>query len=447
MFFRKLETTGLAHYSYIVGSEGEAIIIDPMRDSRKYLEVLKEEGLQLKYIFETHRNEDYITGSPELSKITGASIYVSGEDDLEYKFGKYLYDGDIFKFGDCSLHALHTPGHTKGHMAYVLYEQNRKNPYMVFTGDLLFMGDVGRTDFYGEENLEKMTGLMYDSLFKKLLPLGDEVIVNPAHGEGSACGDNMDDRPITTIGYERQNNPKLQLKDKEEFIKNHGKMRIKPRYFEKMEICNLEGAPFVYYQDKLEPIDYSELKEEYVIVDLRAPEAYLAAHIPGSYFLSLGNLASFLGTILNTETPIVFLAEDDDINILREAYWTAKRIGFDHIVGYLRGGIRGFINNGEKWRCLQSMSAENYCTVDDGIKINILNVEKVEDIGTEENGVLKLPLKVLYKNLELLDKNQLIHIICNSGNTATTAGSYLVNRGYNVVVIAGGMQAIKKVCR
>lgn len=443
MFFKKLETKGLAHYSYLVGSGNEAILIDPMRDSRKYTEILKEEGLQLKYIFETHRNEDYISGSKELGEITKATIYTSGEDYLEYEYGEKVYNGNDFTFGECIITALHTPGHTEGHMCYVLNEKGREEPFMVFTGDLLFMGDCGRTDFYGEDRLEEMTGKMYDSLFNKLLPLGDHVIVHPGHGNGSACGDAMEERPFTTLGYERIYNPKLQL-SRDEFIKKHGKMRIKPRYFEKMEICNLEGAPFVSSIDTLKPVSFDEIPESMALVDLRFPQSFLEAHIPGSYFLSLGNLASFLGTILDTEIPLVFIAEGDRLDDLKFAYWTAKRIGFDHIVGFLKGGVQAYINSGKEYESIPSISAKDYLELDNPYTINILNVEDLSEIGEIEDGKMKLPLKVIYKNLDLLDKEKTIYIQCNSGNTATTAASYLIQRGYDPVVIAGGRIALEK---
>ena len=444
MFFKKLETEGLAHYSYIVGSNGESIIVDPMRDSNVYLDVFKEEGLKLKYIFETHRNEDYISGSKELSESTGAKVLISGHEDLGYEYGEKIYDGDEVEFGELIIKGLHTPGHTKGHMAYVLIEKEKDNPYMVFTGDCLFMGDVGRTDFYGKENLEEMTGLIYDSIFNKILKLGDGVIVNPAHGNGSACGDSMDERPITTAGYERLNNLKLKYTNKDDFIKNHGKMKIKPRYFEKMEICNTKGADFVNCDGELKPLKFSEINSEHTLVDLRSPQAFAESHIPGSYFLSPGNLASFLGTILDTESNLVFIAQDDNLDIIERTYWTARRMGFDNIAGYLKGGVQGFINSAKDWDRIKTIRATDYCNLEDKITLDIRGVDNLEEIGKSSEDYYKIPLKVLYKDFDILPKDKSIYILCNSGNTATTAASFLVQRGYDVVVIAGGYQAVKR---
>lgn len=445
MFFEKIETEGLAHYSYIIGSQGRAVLIDPMRDPKRYIDILKREGLQLKYIFETHRNEDYITGSIQLSELTGAEVFISGYEDLGYVYGQDIYDGDKYVFGDCTIKALHTPGHTKGHMSYILYEDNRDNPYMIFTGDCLFVGDIGRTDFYGEENLEEMTSLMYDSIFNKILPLGDDVIVNPAHGNGSACGDEMDERPSTTIGYERINNPKLQFLDKDEFIKNHGKMRIKPIYFEKMEVCNVKGAPYVNFDDRLKPINYNDLDSEWKIIDLRSPHAFASAHIPGSLYISMDNLASYLGNLLDTETNLVFLAENDDLDILKEAYWTSKRIGFDNVKGFLVDGIDGYVNCGHCWDELETVNGIEYKNIEDKFTLDIRNVDNLSDIGKVKDNKIFIPIKVLKKEYKKMDKNKKIYILCGSGKGATTAASFLKDKGYEVVVIKGGQMAINRI--
>jgi len=245
MYFKKIETQGIAHYSYMVGDEDFIAVIDPVRDVGIYMQEARKAGMRIKYILETHRNEDYVSGARELSEKTEAPIYVSGHEDLGYVFGEKIEDGFELEIGKVKLKAIHTPGHTIGHLSYALYERDKLNPYMVFTGDCLFMGDAGRTDFYGKSNLEKMTGLLYDSIFEKLLPLGDEVLMFPAHGAGSACGESMDERPFSTIGYERRHNKLLQVDSKGQFIDDFAKMRIKPRYFEKMEELNVKGADFV----------------------------------------------------------------------------------------------------------------------------------------------------------------------------------------------------------
>jgi len=212
VFFKQIKTEGLAHFSYLIGDGKEMAVIDPRRDIEIYLEEARKAGMNIKYVFETHRNEDYIAGSLEIQEKTDAKVYISGHEDLGHVYGEKLYDGDTIKVGGLTIKGIHTPGHTLGHTSYGLYEEDHEKPYMIFTGDCLFMGDLGRTDFYGEENLEKMTGLLYDSVFNKLMSLGDEVLVFPAHGAGSACGDSIDERPYTTLGYEKSNNSQLQVR-------------------------------------------------------------------------------------------------------------------------------------------------------------------------------------------------------------------------------------------
>ena len=242
MLFKRFESEGLAHYSYLIGDGNQAVVIDPRRDCDVYVQVASEEGLRITHVLETHRNEDYVIGSVELASRTGAVIHLSAHDDLDYGYGERIRDGETLKIGRLKLKALHTPGHTLGHMSYLLYDPDGV-PWMIFTGDALFAGDVGRTDFYGRDRLEEITGLLYESLFHKILPLGDEVILCPAHGAGSVCGTAIAERTWTTIGLERKHNLKLQYADKADFVEHVGRMLEYPPYFRMMEKLNLEGPP------------------------------------------------------------------------------------------------------------------------------------------------------------------------------------------------------------
>ena len=187
MLFERFESKGLAHYSYLIGDGNQAAVIDPRCDGDVYVQTAGQEGMRITHILETHRNEDYVTGSVELASRTGAVIHHSAHDDLDYGYGEAIRDGEVLRIGRLKLEALHTPGHTLGHMSYLLYDPEGA-PWVIFTGDALFAGDVGRTDFYGRDRLEEMTGLLYESLFHKILPLGDQVVLCPAHGAGSVCG-------------------------------------------------------------------------------------------------------------------------------------------------------------------------------------------------------------------------------------------------------------------
>lgn len=242
MLFERIESEGLAHYSYIIGSEGEALVIDPRRDCQIYVEKALKNGFNIKNILETHRNEDYVIGSLELSDRTDAKIW-HADSQLDYGYGNEVEDGQTWEVGRFTLEAIQTPGHTPGHMSYVLYGQDDK-PWIVFTGDALFAGDVGRVDLADPDKKEEMADLLYDSIFNKILPLGEEVIVCPAHGSGSVCGATIEDRPWTTIGIEKELNPHLQYSSREEFVENVASILERPPYFKKMERLNKEGPPY-----------------------------------------------------------------------------------------------------------------------------------------------------------------------------------------------------------
>lgn len=443
MFFKKVETEGLAHYSYMIGDKHDIAVIDPMRDVEVYMHEARKAGMRIRYIFETHRNEDFVIGSMELAEKTGATIYISDHEDLGHVYGEKIQDGFELEIGEITIKAIHTPGHTLGHLSYAVYEDGVEEAYMVFTGDCLFMGDLGRTDFYGEENLEKMSGLLYDSVFEKLLPLGDHVLLCPAHGAGSACGDAMDERPYSSLGYEKSTNKLLQLGSKEAFIEKFARMRIKPRYFDRMEELNVEGADFVRNEVVLHTLtvdEVAEMKDDIVLIDARTKEGYIGGHIPGSIYLPKGNLTAFLGSIYLPEDRIAFVI-DGQVGEMEEIYWYCRRMGFDNIVGYLPDGIEMWQKKGHEVDQLETISAKAYKEMpkgDDFILLDIRDYNEMEKRDPNENKV-NIPLKSLYENLDKLDKGKKIYVLCGSGNRATTAAAYLKVNGYDAVVITGGV--------
>lgn len=442
MIFETVESKGLAHFSYLVGAEGEAFVIDPRRDVQIYLDLAMENGLNITHIFETHRNEDYVSGSMELQSLSGATVYLSAHEALGYVYGEKIDDGTTFSIGGMTLKSLHTPGHTLGHMSYVLYEADEKTPYLVFTGDCLFMGDLGRTDFYGEENVEKMTGLLYDSVFSRLLPLGDHVLMFPAHGAGSACGDQMDDRPFATLGYERLTNPHLQAKSKEAFIDSFASMRIKPRYFSLMEVLNVKGAPFVGDTASVPAIAPEDLKDDHVLLDVRSKEAFFGGHIEGSYFLSPANLSTFLGTLFEADTKIVLVSDEPDASFLEEIRNQMLRIGFDHLEGYLAGGVDSLLKEGESAKRLPTIPGETlHEKENDFLVLDIRDDEEVP--AWLEDKTRRIPLQKLYKEFSSLDKKKPIYVLCASGNRSATAASFLQHEGYDAAVILGGIHTLE----
>ncbi|MDP2814622.1 MAG: rhodanese-like domain-containing protein, partial [Erysipelotrichaceae bacterium] len=339
---------------------------------------------------------------------------------------------------------IHTPGHTLGHMSYAVYEEKVKKTFMVFTGDCLFMGDLGRTDFYGEENLEKMTELLYKSVFEKLLPMGDHVILCPAHGAGSACGESMDERDSSSFGYEKITNRLLQFNSKKLFVEDFARMRIKPRYFERMEELNVKGSDFVGDEVILNVLTVDEIvkmKDKIILLDARTKEGFIGGHIPGSIYLPKGNISAFLGSIFMPEEKIAFVI-DGQIGEMEEIYWYCRRMGFDNIVGYLPDGIEMWQQNGHEVEQLATISAKAYKEMTknhDFILLDIRNDNEVEKKDPDKNKV-SIPLKSLYESLGKLDLKKRLYILCGSGNRATTAAAYLTTKGYDVVVITGGIE-------
>ena len=447
MYFKKIETKGLSHFSYMIGDKGDIAVIDPMRDVQVYMHEARKEGMRIKYIFETHRNEDFIIGSMELAEKTGATIYISDHEDLGYEYGERIKDGFHLDIGEITIKAIHTPGHTLGHMSFVVYEKGMEKAYLVFTGDSLFMGDLGRTDFYGEENLKKMTELQYESVFEKLLTLGDHVLVCPAHGAGSACGESMDERPYSSIGYEKLTNKLLQFSTKEAFIESFARMRIKPRYFERMEVLNVTGGGFVGNDVVLNTMTVDEvakMKDNILLIDARTKEGFIGGHIPGSIFLHKENLTAFLGSIYSPDDKIAFVI-DGQVGEMEEIYWYCRRIGFDNIVGYLPEGIEMWQEKGNEVGQLETISAKEYKDMpkrDGFILLDIRDDNEVKPEDPDKN-LIHIPLKILYKSLDKLDKKKTIYVLCSSGNRATTASSYLKGKGYHTIVITGGARMFR----
>jgi hydroxyacylglutathione hydrolase len=241
MIFEKVVSAGLAHNSYMAGSGGEAAVIDPRRDIGIYLDIARRNDLRITHVFETHRNEDYLIGSLELARVTGCEIHHGAK--MDFMYGRPVREGDSFQVGSLDLRILETPGHTEESISIVLSDTEVSGtPLMVFTGDALFAGEVGRTDFYPDRK-EEVAGELHDSLHRKILPLGDRVIVCPAHGGGSVCGADISDLPWTTIGYEKETNPMLLL-DRDSFIrKKLAEWHHYPAYFSRMEVQNRAGPP------------------------------------------------------------------------------------------------------------------------------------------------------------------------------------------------------------
>jgi len=446
MFLKKIKSKVVAHLSYFVGSENEAFVVDPQRDCCVYTEIAKKEGMRIKYIFETHRNEDYIIGSRELADMTGAEIYHGPWPEFQY--GEKLEGGEKFKVGKLEVKAIHTPGHTPGDMSYAVTDTDTGDEtVLVCTGDTLFVGDTGRTDFGGPENRREWSENLYNSIFNKLLPLGDQVILCSAHGSGSVCGGGIADREWSTLGLERMMHPQLQL-SKEEFIdlkvnENH---EYAP-YFKMMEKYNVEGAPFVGCGPNpaaLSPEEFKESMDEgAIIVDTRQPIAFGGGHIKGSYSLPESRL-SVAGWLLPYDKPILLVVSDYEA--LDYATRSLCRIGYDNIEGYLAGGMSSWYRSGMPVEYLTLLSVEEMEDVLEDEDFTLLDVRNLDEWseGRFERAV-NIYLGHLKDRLDEIPRDKKVVTICKAGTRASIATSILLrDEREDVYNLLGGMDACKK---
>lgn len=446
MKFERIKSEGLAHLSYFIGSGNEAIVIDPRRDCQVYVDLARREGMKIKYIFETHRNEDYVIGSLELKKLTGAKIYHG--TGVDFKYGNFLNDGQEFDFGSMKLTALHTPGHTDESMSYILADLDAgKEPVMVFTGDALFIGDVGRTDLYGQEEAPRLASNLYDSIFNKILPLGDEVILCPAHGAGSVCGGSIAKREYSTLGLERIQNPALQRTEKEEFVKFKVKEQLEfPPYFEKMEQYNLQGPPLIQglpVPELLFPDEFkAEIEKGAVVVDTRLPHSFGGVHIKDTYSIWLGGVPSFAGWVLPYDKPILLVLEEK--GQLETAVRYLIRLGYDNIAGFLNGGVAAWYMKALPIDGFDFISVHD---LKDKLEKNeemvLLDVRKKEEWDEGHiKGATYIYVGHLEENLYKVPKECPVVVYCDSSRRSSIAASILKKHGYDKVYnVLGSMTA------
>jgi hydroxyacylglutathione hydrolase len=441
MLFKRFESEGLAHYSYLIGDGNQAVVIDPRRDCDVYVQAASREGLRITHILETHRNEDYVIGSVELASRTGAAILHSAHDDLAYGYGEPIGDSEKLKIGRFRLEALHTPGHTLGHMSYLLHDSNGA-PWMIFTGDALFAGDVGRTDFYGRDRLEEITGLLYESLFRKILPLGDEVIVCPAHGAGSICGTAIADRTWTTVGLERKHNPKLRYADKADFVQHVGRILEYPPYFRMMEKLNLEGPPLLGslpVPSPLSPKKFAARAEDAQVLDTRMELGFGSAHVPGTLFVWEGRVPSFAGWFLSYDKPILLITETNDVS-RTVSYLT--RLGFDQMDGFLAGGMLAWHKAGLESHRVETATVQDLChLLDRDEDVWVLDVRSDKEVEQREIPIgYHIHITQLPERLGEVPRDRPVYIFCGSGLRSMIAASLLRRAGWeNLTVVLGGL--------
>ncbi len=441
-------SAGLAHKSYFLVDNHEALVIDPRRDCEIYTEIAQKYCAKINYIMETHRNEDYVIGSLELQNLTDAEIVHSKE--TPFKYGEHrIGDGDTFALGRLRVEAVETPGHTNDSICYVVYDSAlSKEPLMVFTGDTLFAGDVGRTDLPGLDIWQVQTEKLYRSLHEKLLPLGDHVIVYPGHGAGTICGSKLSDRSITTLGYERKTNPIFQL-DKDAFVKYMMGLKLyRPPYFRKMEVYNLNGPPLLKDAPITKKLSVQEFEKtarspDAIILDTRLPGAFAASHIPGSANIGLDDLAFFPGWVVTHDQQILLVL--DHLSEFKTAKTHLQRLGFDNIKGYLCPNIAAWRNKGKPTNHLFPLTPTSLKEKLDRKELALLDVREHNEWDKGHITDAK-HIYVGHLAAEAIDlpSDKPLAVICGSGRRASLAASLLRRIGYeDVYNVLGGMNAWK----
>lgn len=444
MILEKIKSDGLSHLSYFLGSGSQAAVIDPRRDIEVYLDLARRNGMRIVHIFETHRNEDLVCGAPALAEATGAKVWHGPNPAEPIVYAETARDGDLFEIGSARIEALETPGHTDDSLSFALHDPSYPNGAVgVFTGDALFVGDVGRTDFYPDRKRE-VAGLLFDSL-RKILTLGDQTILYPAHGAGSVCGSGMADREFSTLGHERANNPRLQIEDRETFIDvKVAEHHEQPPYFRLMERLNTEGGgrsprdllPPPLGADALYGLGDTQL------VDVRGIADFAGAHVPGAYCIPSDMLAAFAGWFLDAERGIVLVSRDADQ--AERSTRTLARIGYDRVVGY----HAGIVPVATKDRAFASVPLVDTQAVAARVdqrpdRWTLLDVRAIDEFeaghveGAQHAYVGHLPGAA-----EGLAKGAPVTVMCGSGARATIAASILLQHGWSDIdVYLGSMKA------
>ncbi len=445
MLLEKIKTPGLSHLSYIVGSGGQAAVIDPRRDCAIYVEKARAAGLEITHIFETHRNEDLVSGAPILADMTGATVLHGPNLEQPIVYAETVRDGDCFAIGQLEIRVLETPGHTDDHLAYALFDTDYPEKAVgVFTGDALFVGDVGRTDFYPERR-EEVAGLLYDSL-QKILALGDQAIIYPAHGSGSVCGSGMAEREFSTVGHERLNNPRLQITDRDAFIQfkineNH----YQPPYFRVMERLNMEGSdapPSVLRPRNLSLQQLNSCDADHLI-DIREPMAYTSGHLPGAMSLPVGMISAFAGWFIEEGESLALIASDEEQ--LATAMEHLVRIALDNVVGGYVGVVPAAAQGQEMQQTLMIDTSEIEDRLNNAENWTLLDVRDADERATTAiEGSQHIYVGELNERWRELDKNHHYTLMCASGARATVAAGWLASQGFDKLdIYLGSMGAWK----
>ncbi|MFL5752537.1 MAG: rhodanese-like domain-containing protein [Bacteroidia bacterium] len=453
MTVEQIYTGCLAQGAYYIRSENEAAIIDPLRETKPYIERAQKDGVKIKYILETHFHADFVSGHVDLAKKTGAEIVFGPNAQTGYQ-ATIAKDGQELSIGKVKIKVLHTPGHTLESSTYLLLDESGKE-HAIFTGDTLFIGDVGRPDLAIKSDLtqEDLAGMMYESLRNKIMKLPDEVIVYPAHGAGSACGKNMSKETFDTLGHQKEVNYALQPISKKEFIEELTTGILPaPQYFPKNALLNKMGYDAIdEVMDRghkaLSPAEVEGKANEgdVLILDVRKPQDFAKAHIPNSIFIGIdGQFAPWVGALISDLKQAIILVAPTGRE--EEAVMRLARVGYDNTIGYLEGGIGAWINAGKETDSVTSISAEAFVEDYKKNNIHILDVRKPGEYSAQHLA------KAEHKALDFinewtgeLDKSKEYYVHCAGGYRSMIAASILKSRGiHKLIDIEGGFSAIQK---
>ncbi|TXB62669.1 MBL fold metallo-hydrolase [Phaeodactylibacter luteus] len=451
MKVEQIYTGCLAEAAYYIESKGEAVIIDPLRETDPYIQRAESDGARIKYVLETHFHADFVSGHLDLANKTGATI-VFGPTAKPNFDAHIATDGEVLKVGDVTIKVLHTPGHTMESSTFLLYNEEGQE-YAIFTGDTLFLGDVGRPDLAVKTDLtrEDLAGHLYDSLHGKIMPLSDDVIVYPGHGAGSACGKKMSSETWGYLGDQKKTNYALQPMSREEFVKEvTDGLVAPPQYFPKNAVMNKMGYASIddVLAKGLNGLSVRAFKaawaeEEALVIDTRHQDDFAKGFIPGTIFIGIDdNFAMWVGALItDLQQPILIVADEGRE---KEVVTRLARVGYDNPIGFLKGGFEAWAEAGEDVDRMEEISAESLASKYEAEGVNILDVRKSSEYNAQHViGAQNFPLDFINQNMSEVSRDKRYFLHCAGGYRSMIAASILKSRGYNNLVnIQGGFKAV-----